>query len=321
VLADGDDRDPICEAALAARRPRAARESARTQGATAAIDVPPAQPHGSRRRIAAASARCRIVRAAVALLDRTADARMLGRRGLRRRASNVPGGRRTRSRRFSLPERRRAEPAGTLDDLRDARAPSWRESGPGRASPAAPLLRPPDPGAEVFFRRSLRLGASRPFASTVRFGAVVTMQVPPRSRSHAEVTPYGEAKPTSKRLREFPEAVARAARPTFLLRSRRRADGPDASPSPFRARGAGRPSDVIRAHDAAIAREHVRVPQTLVVSGTLRTRTDRHVYELAKPEIANGATTSGARAAGGSSPRRPGVRSSPTATCASCGAF
>ena len=80
VLADGDDRDPICEAARSLLDGHVQLAESRAHaGRYPAIDVPASASRTARDAASPQHLRdARIVRAAVALLDRTADARMLG---------------------------------------------------------------------------------------------------------------------------------------------------------------------------------------------------------------------------------------------------
>ena len=80
VLADGDDRDPVCEAARSLLDGHVRLAEARAHaGRYPAIDVPASASRTARDVASPQHLRdARIVCAAVALLDRTADARMLG---------------------------------------------------------------------------------------------------------------------------------------------------------------------------------------------------------------------------------------------------
>jgi hypothetical protein len=95
------------------------------------------------------------------------------------------------------------------------------------------------------------------------------MQVPPWSRSTPQTRPEEKRKPTSETPSRITRAVAHAARPSVLFALAAAALTAQ-TPSPSASATAPpTAADVIRAHDAAIRARHVRIPQTLVVSGTL----------------------------------------------------
>ncbi|MGR4064590.1 MAG: DUF5714 domain-containing protein, partial [Vulcanimicrobiaceae bacterium] len=80
VLADGDDRDPVCEAARSLLDGHVQLATARAvAGKFPAIDVPASASRTARDVLSPAHAGdARTVRTAIALLERTADARLLG---------------------------------------------------------------------------------------------------------------------------------------------------------------------------------------------------------------------------------------------------